>query len=180
MSSRSADLIGDADADELLQEMRELPTTSARIRALHARGMGRREIVDYLNEKFQEPGRRHPFRYQHVRNVLVQHGPSEGEGNAATDRAVQVESKFPERLDVQVGPAGRIVIPAPFRSAMEVGEGDRLMARVVDGELRLISPRMAVARAQKRVRELIPGDASLVDVLITERQKEVEEEFGNG
>ena len=65
---------------------------------------------------------------------------------------------LPERLDLQLGPGGRVVIPAVFRKAMQVKEGDRLMARVVDGELRLITPEMAIRLAQKMVRETIPGD----------------------
>ena len=39
---------------------------------------------------------------------------------------------------------------------MQVKDGDRLMARVVDGELRLITPEMGVRKAQKMVRETIP------------------------
>jgi AbrB family looped-hinge helix DNA binding protein len=89
-------------------------------------------------------------------------------------------SCLPERLDVQIGPGGRIVIPAVFREAMQVKEGSRLMARVVDGELRLISPPMAIRRAQKMVRDSIPGDDSLADSLIADRRREFEEEFGDG
>lgn len=87
---------------------------------------------------------------------------------------------LPERLDVQVGPGGRIVIPAVYRAAMEIGEGDRLLASMVDGELRLISPKMAVRRAQKLVRELIPGDDSLADALIADRRREAERETADG
>ena len=87
---------------------------------------------------------------------------------------------LPERLDVQVGPGGRIVIPAVFRAAMQVKEGDRLMARVVDGELRLITPKMAIAWAQKMVRETIPEGVSLVDDLLEERRREFEDEMKDG
>ena len=88
------------------------------------------------------------------------------------DGAAQWDPDLPERLDVQVGPAGRIVIPAVFREAMQVKEGDRLMARVVDGELRLRTPKMAIAWAQKMVRQTIPDDVSLVDDLLEERRRE--------
>jgi bifunctional DNA-binding transcriptional regulator/antitoxin component of YhaV-PrlF toxin-antitoxin module len=86
----------------------------------------------------------------------------------------------PERLFIQMGPAGRIVIPVAFRDAMEAKEGDTLMASVVDGELRLITPRMGVKFAQKLVRETIPGDDSLADALIEERRQEVEREMADG
>jgi len=87
---------------------------------------------------------------------------------------------LPGRIDVQVGPGGRIVIPANFRDALEIGEGDRLMARVVDGELRLLTPEMAIRRAQKWVRETIPPGVSLVDDLLEMRRQEVEDELRNG
>ncbi len=87
---------------------------------------------------------------------------------------------LPERLDVQLGPGGRVVIPAVFREAMQVKEGDRLTARVVDGELRLITPKMAIAWAQKMVRETIPGDESLVETLMEQRRQEFEDEFRDG
>jgi hypothetical protein len=72
------------------------------------------------------------------------------------------------------------VIPAVYREAMQVKQGDRLMARVVDGELRLVTPQMAVRLAQKMVRETIPGDDSLADALIEERRREFEREMADG
>src|SRR5262249_13822023 len=70
---------------------------------------------------------------------------------------------LPDRIDLQLGPGGRIVIPVAFRKAMQIEAGGRLLARVVDGELRIITPEMAILRAQKWVRETIPAGASLVD-----------------
>ena len=91
----------------------------------------------------------------------------------------QGQPALPERVDVHADGAGRVVIPAIFRAAMQVKEGDRLMARVVDGELRLITPRTAVRLAQRLVRETIPGDDSLADALIEERRREFERETTN-
>ena len=90
------------------------------------------------------------------------------------------EHQIPERIDIQVGPAGRVVIPAAFRDAMRVAEGDRLMARVVEGELRLVTPQMAVRLAQKLVRDTIPGDDSLADALIKDRRLEAKREMSDG
>lgn len=102
------------------------------------------------------------------------------QGRGLAESAAEWDPGLPERLDVQVGPAGRIVIPVVFRNAMGVKEGDRLLARVVDGELRLVSPRMAIKRAQQLVRELIPGDDSLADELIADRRREAEREPAGG
>ncbi len=87
------------------------------------------------------------------------------------------EAELPERLDVTVGPGGRVVIPAVYRKAMQVKEGDRLMASVVDGELRLLTPAMGIKRAQRMVREMIPADVDLVKALIDERRWEADEEI---
>ena len=84
----------------------------------------------------------------------------------------------PDRPSVRPGRPHRH--PAVFRKAMQVKEGDRLMARVVDGELRLITPEMGIRKAQKMVRESIPDGPSLVDTLMENRRREVEDEFGDG
>lgn len=168
-----------SEADELLQRVRSLPSTSSRIRALHAAGMKKGDIVRYLNAHFREPDRPHDFRYQHVHNVLSQSRVT-GNENVTTQGGEGRPAELPERLDVQLDSAGRVVIPAVFRSAMQVKEGDRLMARVIDGELRLITPLMAVRLAQKMVRETIPGDDSLADALIEERRREFEREMAGG
>ena len=87
------------------------------------------------------------------------------------------EAPLPERLRVKVGPGGRIVVPAVYRKAMKMKEGDQLMARVVDGELRLITPEMGIKRAQRMVRETIPPDVDLVEALIEERRWEAAKEL---
>jgi AbrB family looped-hinge helix DNA binding protein len=92
-------------------------------------------------------------------------------------KARPAETAAPERIDLRLGPGGRVVIPAVFRKAMQVKEGDRLMARVVDGELKLITPAMAIRRAQKIVRESIPPDVDLVGELIEERRWEAAKEL---
>jgi AbrB family looped-hinge helix DNA binding protein len=168
------------DDPVLLAEMQKLPNTSARIRALHAHGMKKADIVRYLNAHFREAGRPHDFRYQHVHNVLAYSSGRAESKPQVSGFEEQGQPKLPERVDVQIDSAGRVVIPAIFREAMQVKEGDRLMARVVDGELRLITPRAAVRLAQKFVRETIPGDDSLADALIEERRREFEREMTDG
>jgi bifunctional DNA-binding transcriptional regulator/antitoxin component of YhaV-PrlF toxin-antitoxin module len=178
MNARHEVKTTEGESDELLQKIRALPTTSARIRALHATGMKKGDIVRYLNAHFRDPDRPHDYRYQHVHNVL---GRSLGTTKKATIQGDESRSaELPERLNVHVDSAGRVLIPAVFRSAMQVKEGDRLLARVVDGELRLITPMMAVRLAQKMVRETIPGDDSLVESLLEERRREFEREMSGG
>ncbi len=77
---------------------------------------------------------------------------------------------------VRLGSNGRLVIPAEYRKALGVGEGDELVVRFEDGELRLSTRKTALRRAQERVRRYVPEGVSLADELIQERLKEAAEE----
>lgn len=143
-----------------------LPTISAKIRALDAAGYACADIARFLNR-----------RYQHVRNVLVQGPPkskSDQIGSNMSDIPGNIESKT-----LQVAKNGRVVIPVEMRSAMLVDETGYVTARVVEGELRILSPKAALLKAQKTVREKTSGVASLADELIAERRAEAQRE-GDG
>ncbi len=73
---------------------------------------------------------------------------------------------------VRLGSNGRLVIPAEYRKALGVGEGDELVVRFEDGELRLSTRKTALRRARERVRRYVPEGISLADELIQERRKE--------
>jgi antitoxin component of MazEF toxin-antitoxin module len=68
------------------------------------------------------------------------------------------------------------VIPAALREAMEVEEGDTILAWVENGELHLLSPRVGARQAQDMLRGLIPEGVSLSSELIAERRREAEAE----
>ena len=121
-----------------------LSKKSDQIRALNEAGYTRRQIADYLETI-----------PQHVRNVLVRR-----------PRTV------PEQVRVKIAPGGRIVIPAAYRQALEVKEGDDIVLRLDDGELRLISPALGIKRAQEIVRRHVPEGVRLSDELIAERRAE--------
>ena len=75
---------------------------------------------------------------------------------------------------LKIGPGGRVVVPVDMREALGVEEGDTLIARVTDGELRLMSPKSAIRRAQARVLAGIPvaSRGNVVDEFIAERRRE--------
>lgn len=75
------------------------------------------------------------------------------------------------RLKLTLGPGGRVVIPAALRQAMEVAEGDTILAWVEDGELHLLSPKVGGRRAQKLFTARASG-AGLVDELLLDRRAE--------
>lgn len=71
---------------------------------------------------------------------------------------------------VTIGSNGRFVIPAEFRRALGIGEGDTLLVRMDGDELRISTPEAAIARAQAAVRRYVTPDRSLADELIVERR----------
>ncbi len=81
---------------------------------------------------------------------------------------------------LKVGPGGRVLIPAVMREMLGVTEGDALMATVENGELRLLSLAESVRRAQAMVRVRVPAGVSLVDELLADRRREVEQERRRG
>jgi bifunctional DNA-binding transcriptional regulator/antitoxin component of YhaV-PrlF toxin-antitoxin module len=129
-----------------------LPTKSAKIRALGKAGYKRQQIADYLK-----------IRYQHVRNVLVE---AEKAGRPEPPPAP------PRQEWTQVGADGRVVIPAAFRRLLGIEDGGPLLMVPEDGEVRLMSRRAAIRRAQDAVAKYVPKSVSLVDELIAERRRE--------
>lgn len=77
---------------------------------------------------------------------------------------------------LKIDNAGRIVIPAEMRAAMMVKPGDMVTAQVTNGEFRIVSPHVALLRAQAIVRKVVPPDVSLVDELIADRREEARRE----
>ncbi len=80
------------------------------------------------------------------------------------------------RVRLTLGPGGRVVIPAALREAMEVEEGDAILAWVDEGELHLLSPRVGARQAQAMLKGLLPEGVSLADELLAERRLEAEAE----
>ncbi len=132
-----------------------LRTKSDKIRALALSGYSRGDIARYLE-----------ISYQHVWNVLNAPIP-------ASSRAAPAPSK--ESM-ATIGPGGRIVIPAAYREAMGLKEGDRIVLSFEDRELRIMSREAATKRAQDLVGSYVPEDVSLVDELIAERRREAAHE----
>ena len=77
---------------------------------------------------------------------------------------------------LKIDSAGRIVIPAEMRAAMMVKPGDTVSAQVNNGEFRIVSPQIAILRAQAIVRKVVPLNVSLVDELIADRREEARRE----
>lgn len=77
---------------------------------------------------------------------------------------------------IQVGEDGSIVLPLEFRKELGVCEGDTVLMRLVDGELRVYTLEGVTKKLQDWVRSFVPEDRSLVDELIAERRAEAARE----
>ena len=71
---------------------------------------------------------------------------------------------------IRVG--GRIVIPAACRKALGIKPGDEVQLVLEDGEIRMVSQRQAIVRAQNLLRRYVPRDRNLSEELIKERREE--------
>ncbi|MBM3167260.1 MAG: AbrB/MazE/SpoVT family DNA-binding domain-containing protein [Chloroflexi bacterium] len=67
---------------------------------------------------------------------------------------------------------GRVVIPAKYRRALGLKPGDEVVLVLEGDEIRVVSTRRAIARAQAMVRRYIPRGRSLAQELIRERREE--------
>ncbi|NQT74526.1 MAG: AbrB/MazE/SpoVT family DNA-binding domain-containing protein [Chloroflexi bacterium] len=77
-----------------------------------------------------------------------------------------------DRVKTKVSNGGRVVIPAAYRKELGINPGDDVLLTLEEGEIRLVTTRQAVERAQRLVRRYIPRDVSLSEELIQERREE--------
>lgn len=78
-------------------------------------------------------------------------------------------------MEVQVGPQGRLVIPASLRRAWQIERGQILIARL-DGERLVLEKPAQVLRRVKGRFAALRGQPSLADELIAERRAEARRE----
>ena len=95
---------------------------------------------------------------------------TEAQGFAEDQPKYHSAPALPQRWVLKVGADGRFVIPAAARAAMDIAEDGAVTAFLDDGELRIISPRAAIRRAQAFVKLHDGGEGSVVDELVEERR----------
>ncbi len=77
---------------------------------------------------------------------------------------------------VRLEKGGRLVIPADYRKALGLREGDQVMVQLAGDELRVFAVPRAVRYAQEVVRQYVAADRPLADELIRERRQEAADE----
>ena len=152
----------DYDRQPAEQVVMGLTTKSDKIRALFRAGYSRSEIARSLG-----------IRYQHVRNVLVQAGYMETQlSRPLPDEAATAADSAPEQVLATIGPGGRVVIPAKYRAALGIKEGDAVIMRLDGEELHLVSYDTETRLIREMIDRYVPEGVSLVDELIKERRRE--------
>lgn len=72
---------------------------------------------------------------------------------------------------MRVNENGRVVIPASFRKRLGIRIGDEVVLQIEDDELRILTLKSNIERAQRLVRKHVKPSTSLVDELIAERRE---------
>jgi AbrB family looped-hinge helix DNA binding protein len=78
---------------------------------------------------------------------------------------------------VVLGESGRIVLPAPIRNELGLKTGDRLTVTCDQGEIRILSRKMALASIQADIVKHRGSLAGLLDEFLAERRREAAREF---
>jgi len=75
-------------------------------------------------------------------------------------------------VSVRITKSGRVVIPAGYRHALGLKEGDEVLLSLVEGEVRLRRASMKLRRAQELVAKYAKTGEQWSDELIAERRAE--------
>ncbi len=79
-------------------------------------------------------------------------------------------------VSTYVSSSGRVVIPAKFRRALGIKDGDEVVISLDKGVIRISTRRQQLRRAQALVKRHVEPGRSLADELIAERRSDAESE----
>jgi AbrB family looped-hinge helix DNA binding protein len=141
-----------------------LPSKAEKIRRLRSADYPLADIARFLK-----------IRYQHVRNVVIR-----AEEKEARQAMAETPAKPPAQVLAQVGPEGRIVIPAAYRRLLGIESGGHVIMLLEEGEIRLIGRDGAIARAQALVAPYLEDESTSTDAFLAERRREAQREASGG
>jgi bifunctional DNA-binding transcriptional regulator/antitoxin component of YhaV-PrlF toxin-antitoxin module len=82
----------------------------------------------------------------------------------------------PKTWRLNIGTDGRVVIPAAVRAKMDLGVKGDVTAHLENGELRIVSPKVALRRFQEYAKASGMATGHVVDDFIAERRAEAARE----
>lgn len=82
------------------------------------------------------------------------------------------EGFFMKDMTTKVTPDGSIVIPPSMQQALDLHTGDDIVLRLEDGELRILTMKQVLRKAQELVSHYVSSERSLAEELIAERREE--------
>jgi bifunctional DNA-binding transcriptional regulator/antitoxin component of YhaV-PrlF toxin-antitoxin module len=85
-------------------------------------------------------------------------------------------SDEPRSASLTVDGQGRVTLPPEFLAEMALGAGRKVTAFLKDGEVRMLSPAVAVRKVQAFARTLPHSETSVVDEFLAEKRAEDERE----
>jgi AbrB family looped-hinge helix DNA binding protein len=80
------------------------------------------------------------------------------------------------RRSARIDSGGHVQLPAEFRAALRLADGDAVMMEMKDGDLVVRPYRAVLAQVQARLGGYVPEGVSLADELIADRRAEAERE----
>ena len=100
----------------------------------------------------------------------------ETRNSAAAASPDALPDPLPDTERVTIDEAGRLVVPARFRRALNIRGRQQLVMRLEGDTIRLRTPLAALARLQDMARRKRRGSGSVVDEFILERRAEAARE----
>jgi AbrB family looped-hinge helix DNA binding protein len=101
-------------------------------------------------------------------------GFSEGETSFTGSEQKPPATSTSAVAHVELGAAGRLVIPAAMRTALGMKPGDKLTVRLEDDQLSVYTAMAGIRRVQKRLGPYLPKDA--VDQFLRSKRQEAAKE----
>ncbi|NOQ35941.1 MAG: AbrB/MazE/SpoVT family DNA-binding domain-containing protein [Methylococcaceae bacterium] len=73
---------------------------------------------------------------------------------------------------VTIGKSGRLVIPAQYRKALGLTEGEGVMMSLKNGHIEISPLQESIKKAQKKVKKYLQPNDNLVEMLFDDRKEE--------
>lgn len=132
----------------------DAPSISAKIRILYDAGLPRADIARFVER-----------RYQHVRNVILDHEKKKtAERGGAAEAAGPVEDAGIVALEI--GEDGSVSLPPSWLEGHRLRSGDHVICRADRDGLRITSRDTATRELAAIVKQRMPQEAALLETLL--------------